>query len=107
MPQNQAAWIETAKANPFVVKEAPYTSPGANEIVVKNAVVAINPVDPGIQANAWLPMNYPNVLGSDIAGVVEEVGEGVTDFKKGDRVIAYVIEITIYNCETARLTQPL
>ena len=33
--------------------------------------------------------NYPNVLGSDIAGEVHEVGEGVTRLKKGDRVMAY------------------
>ena len=31
---------------------------------------------------------YPNVLGEDIAGEVVDVVEGVTQFKKGDRVIA-------------------
>lgn len=31
---------------------------------------------------------YPNVLGEDVAGEVAEVGEGVTRFKKGDRVIS-------------------
>jgi NADPH:quinone reductase-like Zn-dependent oxidoreductase len=35
--------------------------------------------------------NYPNILGEDIAGEVVEVGEGVTRFKKGDRVISYVL----------------
>lgn len=30
---------------------------------------------------------YPNVLGTDVAGEVYEVGQGVTQFKKGDRVM--------------------
>lgn len=33
---------------------------------------------------------YPNVLGTDVAGEVHEVGEGVTHVKKGDRVLGYV-----------------
>lgn len=33
-------------------------------------------------------MPYPNILGSDLAGIIEEVGEGITHLKKGDRVMA-------------------
>jgi NADPH:quinone reductase-like Zn-dependent oxidoreductase len=90
MPQNKAAYIEAPKANPLVVKDAPYTSPGAGEIVIKNAVVAINPADPKMQDYAFIPLEYPAVFGSDTAGVIEEVGEGVHTLKKGDRVLAYV-----------------
>lgn len=32
---------------------------------------------------------YPYVLGTDVAGEVHEVGEGVTHVKKGDRVLGY------------------
>lgn len=34
--------------------------------------------------------NYPFILGTDVAGTVDEVGEGVTRFQKGDRVISCV-----------------
>lgn len=33
---------------------------------------------------------YPNVCGTDVAGEVHEVGEGVTHVKKGDRVLGFV-----------------
>jgi hypothetical protein len=48
MPSNTAAWL-IAKVSPLEVKPAPYTSPRENEIVTKNSVVAINPVDWVIQ----------------------------------------------------------
>ena len=44
MPTNTAAWLGTKQAK-LEVKSAPYTHPRANEIVVKNHAVAINPVD--------------------------------------------------------------
>jgi NADPH:quinone reductase-like Zn-dependent oxidoreductase len=62
--------------------------------VVKNAFLAINPVDWKIQEYALSfggtpsNQNYPNILGRDIAGEIVEVGEGVTRLKVGQRVIA-------------------
>lgn len=46
---------------------------------------AINPVDHKLRDGAF-PINFPAVFGSDAAGVVYNVGPGVTKFKKGDRV---------------------
>ena len=47
---------------------------------------ALNPVDWKIQKYAIYVEKYPTIVGTDIAGVIEVVGEGVTTFKKGDRV---------------------
>jgi hypothetical protein len=44
MSKNQAAYLVAKSARPLEVKSAPYTSPGPNEIVVKNGAVAVNPV---------------------------------------------------------------
>lgn len=93
MPINSAAWAPAikTKTSPLEVKPAPYTSPGKNEIVIKNGAVAINPVD---YVDKELGMiyrwiKYPFVLGSDVAGEVVEVGKAVTRFRLGDRVVGH------------------
>ena len=91
---NQAAWIKSAKANPLVVESAPYPTASPGEVVVKNGAVAVNPVDWKIQDSGYFVTDYPNVLGTDVAGTVDSVGEGVTRFKKGDRVLAHAVGLS-------------
>ena len=91
MASNTAAWITAAKSKPFEVKDAPLWTPAENEILVKNHAVAINPVDGSLQSFAWLPLNYPTILGSDVAGEVVAVGPEVTRFKQGDRVVGHAV----------------
>ena len=93
MPQNMAAWLP-AKFERLKVREAPYTAPGENEIVLRNHAVAINPVDwikqqTGDLMFRWV--EYPAVLGSDLAGEVIEVGAKVTRFRPGDRALALAV----------------
>ncbi|KAF2126221.1 GroES-like protein [Dothidotthia symphoricarpi CBS 119687] len=90
---NQAAWITEAKSNPLQVKEAAMPTAGKGEVVVKNHAVAVNPVDWKIQDSGMFLQKYPNVLGEDVAGEVIEVGEGVTQFKKGDRVLGHAFSL--------------
>ncbi len=91
MPTNTAAWLGAKKAT-LDVRPAPYTPPRENEIVVKNHAVAINPVDWIIQvASIYRWIKYPFVLGSDVAGEVVEVGNAVTRFNVGDRVLGLAV----------------
>jgi NADPH:quinone reductase-like Zn-dependent oxidoreductase len=84
---NEAAWIKAPKTL-LSVGPAPESKAGPDEVVIKTAFVAINPVDWKIQTYASPGQKYPDILGRDIAGEVVEVGEGVTKFKVGQRVIA-------------------
>ncbi|KAJ3966172.1 chaperonin 10-like protein [Lentinula raphanica] len=86
MSLQKALVLEKAKT-PFVLSSIPIPKPGAGEIVVKVLACALNPVDAAVQAIDIIPnVPYPAVLGLDVAGDVEEVGEGVEGYVKGDRV---------------------
>lgn len=88
MSRTHKALVLPEKFGEFIVADFPREAPGPGEILIKVQSAALNPVDWKIQKFDVLIDGYPAVLGSDIAGDVEEVGEGVTDFKKGDRVYA-------------------
>jgi len=95
MPSNAAAWLTAAKANPLEVKSAPCTSPGENEIVIKNGAVAISPFDWMIQhmGDALYPLPYPSILGFDVVGEVVEVGSSGSRFTLGDRVLGQAVAL--------------
>jgi len=56
------------------------------EVVISNRATGLNPIDyKSVDYNFCLP-EFPWVTGREMAGVVEEVGSGVTDVKVGDHV---------------------
>jgi NADPH:quinone reductase-like Zn-dependent oxidoreductase len=66
--------------------------PGPGELLVRVRAAGINPgeakIRDGALAERW-PSTFPSGQGSDLAGVVEQVGEGVEQFAAGDEVIGY------------------
>ncbi|CAG8898774.1 unnamed protein product [Penicillium egyptiacum] len=94
-PSNRAAWL-TARSAPLMVGVAPFTPPSAHQIVVKNGAVAVNPVEwtKQLMGNIMFPwIKYPFVLGNDCAGEVVQVGDMVSRFKVGDRVLAHALSM--------------
>ncbi len=92
-PVNSAAWLN-ARPGQLEVGPAPYPTPGPHQIVVRNAAVAINPVDWIVQTSrrpvySWI--KKPAVLGYDLAGEVVEVGSEVTRFSTGDRMLGLAL----------------
>ncbi|AZB44164.1 zinc-binding alcohol dehydrogenase [Bacillus sp. FJAT-42376] len=69
------------------VGSIPAPSPQKGEILVRVHAVGLNPVDYKTATNGNPTWNYPHILGLDVAGTIEELGEGVTQWKKGDRVV--------------------
>ncbi|KAF8961933.1 chaperonin 10-like protein [Flammula alnicola] len=86
MSSTQKALLLEKKFGNFVLGEIAVPKPGPGEILIKVIATSLNPVDWKIQKYGIFVEKFPAVLGEDLAGDVEELGEGVTDFKKGDRV---------------------
>lgn len=64
---------------------------GDNEVLVRIRATSINPVDYKIRSGAVrqrMPVDFPAILGRDLAGEVEAAGRSVTGFPKGMRVMA-------------------
>ncbi len=73
----------------FEIAELPKPTATAGHVVVRIMASSVNTVDTMIRSmGADLPLSpaLPAVLGMDFAGVVEEIGEGVTTFAVGDEV---------------------
>lgn len=91
MSTNYGAFLVGHKRKPLEVEEAEDRYPDENEIVVKNAAIAINQLDWKMQETPWDMFQYPIILGVDVAGEVTEVGSEVTRFEIGDRVIGHAL----------------
>jgi NADPH:quinone reductase-like Zn-dependent oxidoreductase len=93
--QNIALWLPK-RGGRFEVSPAPYTPPGADQVVVRARALAVNPVDglPGYAYRVVLPwLTFPAIVGSDVAGEVVEVGPGVTRLRPGDRVAGHALGV--------------
>src|SRR5499427_1951845 len=79
----------TAFGAPDVLRmeEVPTPKPGPGEVLVRIHATGINPVETYIRAGTYARLpKLPYTPGNDGAGVVEQVGADVTEFKAGDRV---------------------
>jgi NADPH2:quinone reductase len=75
---------------PFVMTGMRSPTPAANEVLVRVHASGVNPLDTKIRSGnaAHARVQFPAVLGLDLAGVVEGVGRDVTEFREGDEVYA-------------------
>jgi NADPH:quinone reductase-like Zn-dependent oxidoreductase len=78
---------------PEVLKFEDYPDPvpGVGEVLVRVAATSVNPIDykrrAGLTKDSY-PMQFPGLLGVDIAGTVLKIGPGVEGFSAGDQVFA-------------------
>jgi NADPH:quinone reductase-like Zn-dependent oxidoreductase len=88
----QACYIERyGDAGVVKVGEQPEPKPGAGDVAFRMQAASVNPIDYKTRSGmvkALVSYRMPLILGCDAAGIVAEVGSGVTGFAAGDRVAA-------------------
>lgn len=102
-PATQQAIVQvgTGGAEALAYKAIPVLEPGQGQVLIKVYAAAINPIDwkgrtgyngapAGMAAGPAAATPSERVPGSDVAGVIEKVGPGVSEFKVGDAVFATV-----------------
>lgn len=77
---------EPGKPNTLHEADMPQPEPGKGEVRVKVHAVGLNPVDYKLAATGNPAWEYPFILGLDVAGVVDAVGQGVNEWEVGDPV---------------------
>jgi len=70
----------------FEIVEREIPKPGAGEVCIKVHACGVCHSDSLTKEGQWPGIQYPRVPGHEIAGVIDEVGAGVTEWKKGQRV---------------------
>jgi NADPH2:quinone reductase len=74
--------------------ELPAPELQAGQVLIKVLAAGMNPMDRAIADGAWqsiMPANFPMILGADVAGTVEDVGEGSRRFGVGEAVMGQLL----------------
>ncbi|KAK7062173.1 GroES-like protein [Favolaschia claudopus] len=90
MAQQHAIIIHSPKA-PFTLGFTDIPPPNKGEVLLKICSVGLNPGNWKQREFDALIDAYPAVVGNDVAGIIESVGEGVVGFKRGDRVFTQTL----------------
>lgn len=87
------------KSSPVIeFSDVPKPTIKPNEMLVKVYAAGLNPIDNMIPTGTFKPILHfklPATLGSDLAGIVTEVGSQVTRFKPGDAIFASIFDLGI------------
>jgi NADPH:quinone reductase-like Zn-dependent oxidoreductase len=71
----------------LVVEDVPRPAPGEGEVLLRVKAAGVGPWDALVRSGrSVVPQPLPLTLGSDVSGLVEEIGAGVSQFQAGDAV---------------------
>jgi NADPH:quinone reductase-like Zn-dependent oxidoreductase len=74
------------------VEEVDDPAPGPGEVTIRIRAAALNHLDVDVrEGSSRFPVAFPHVLGVELAGEIEQVGDGVEGWSPGDRVNPYIM----------------
>lgn len=86
----------------LVVAETPSPAPGAGEVQIRVKAVALNHIDVwGYRGMAFAKRKLPLVVGAEASGEIASVGDGVTRFRPGQKVVSAAL-----TCGVCRRVRP-
>ena len=80
----QMQGVQVGEGGSLSVQEMPVPKPGAGEVLIKVRAAGVNPVDWKVAAR-----RVGQVPGTDVSGVIDTLGEGVSGWKPGDQVLGF------------------
>jgi NADPH2:quinone reductase len=87
---SQTALLVTKIGAPLTKSQRPKPHPKQNQVVVKVTVAGLNPHDQKARdTGLFIADDLPAVLANDVAGIVTEIGPGVSNRKIGDRIVGH------------------
>jgi NADPH:quinone reductase-like Zn-dependent oxidoreductase len=75
----------------LIYEDVPDPVAGEGQVLVRMAASSVNPIDYKLRSGAmkaYWPLELPTILGRDISGIVRAMGDRVSGFKPGDKVMA-------------------
>jgi NADPH:quinone reductase-like Zn-dependent oxidoreductase len=84
-------------------------TPGSDEVLIRTAAAGLNPVDTQVRSGDWVLEEMgepPMILGWDVAGTIEEVGDRVSGFAPGDRVFGMPRFPALARCDAEYVAAP-
>ena len=86
MQKNLSAKIyQTGGSSVFKLENAVVGKPGAHQVLLRQTAIGVNYIDTYFRSGLY-PVELPSILGDEAVGIIEQIGEEVTEFSVGQRV---------------------
>ena len=77
---------EYGKSNVLKLEDIVIEKPGTKELLIKQTAIGVHFHDIYVRTGLYKTLELPGIPGLEAVGVIEEIGSGIDDFKKGDKI---------------------